>query len=520
MAGIDPYHKWLGIPPHEQPPTYYRLLGIDRFESDPEVIQAAADRQMAHVRTYQGGEHAVLSQRLLNEIASAKLCLIDGGRRASYDAARGLELPKALPEAPEAQRWRPAVVTALPVGIPITDIAEQPESGPQFDAPDEIPSLAVPMLRRKKRESNPTILIVGLMVAATLAGLMAFGMRGEQPGPGGAAESRRIRSEPVQLARAPALPPHWPRNAAPWPAQDPLPLPEPVAAANEAAEEDSPEDDPGTAPAPVAEVTQSVIAADLAPEPVTESLAERARKALANGDTERFERLMQSAAEVDRTGIDASFALGLYYAIIAGKPAVAERRFRECSDRLKSRVKGDPERDRELAIVQANLGLAKLQQRKYVDAITDWKHATAHASDVPDCASNIVKLAGIASRPLCSLPTQVKVSAIKLAPQVRGHSADGRSGWRYAGLRESLKFFPTIDLEDRRCMFCGDKGSVDCPVRGCAGGRVTVTRENVVGRNTATGENIFQSSDYQVPCRFCHGEGRVPCWGCERGSSR
>ena len=25
---FDPYHKWLGIPPEEQPPNYYRLLGV------------------------------------------------------------------------------------------------------------------------------------------------------------------------------------------------------------------------------------------------------------------------------------------------------------------------------------------------------------------------------------------------------------------------------------------------------------------------------------------------------------
>ena len=39
---IDPYHKWLGISPKDQPPDHYRLLGIDRFESDPEVISSAA----------------------------------------------------------------------------------------------------------------------------------------------------------------------------------------------------------------------------------------------------------------------------------------------------------------------------------------------------------------------------------------------------------------------------------------------------------------------------------------------
>jgi len=33
---FDPYHKWLGIAPKDQPPHYYRLLGIDPFEGDRE----------------------------------------------------------------------------------------------------------------------------------------------------------------------------------------------------------------------------------------------------------------------------------------------------------------------------------------------------------------------------------------------------------------------------------------------------------------------------------------------------
>src|SRR5687768_18381170 len=40
---FDPYHKWLAIPPEEQPPHHYRLLGIKLFESDPDVIESAAD---------------------------------------------------------------------------------------------------------------------------------------------------------------------------------------------------------------------------------------------------------------------------------------------------------------------------------------------------------------------------------------------------------------------------------------------------------------------------------------------
>ncbi len=83
---FDPYHKWLGIPQEEQPPGHYRLLGIARFEVDPDVIDAAFYRQTAHVRTYQLGPNSDLSQKLLNEIAGARACLIDPAKKAAYDA--------------------------------------------------------------------------------------------------------------------------------------------------------------------------------------------------------------------------------------------------------------------------------------------------------------------------------------------------------------------------------------------------------------------------------------------------
>jgi Concanavalin A-like lectin/glucanases superfamily len=82
---FDPYHKWLGIPPKDQPPNYYRLLAIDAFESDPEVIDAAANRQMAYVQQRSTGEHMSESQKLLNELAAARLCLLDKKKKAAYD---------------------------------------------------------------------------------------------------------------------------------------------------------------------------------------------------------------------------------------------------------------------------------------------------------------------------------------------------------------------------------------------------------------------------------------------------
>ncbi len=83
---FDPYLKWLGVRDAARPPNHYRLLGLEPFESDAEVISNAADRQMAHVRTFQTGEHSALSQRILNELAAARLCLLNRAQRAAYDS--------------------------------------------------------------------------------------------------------------------------------------------------------------------------------------------------------------------------------------------------------------------------------------------------------------------------------------------------------------------------------------------------------------------------------------------------
>lgn len=82
---FDPYYKWLGIPPSEQPPDHYRLLGIALYESDPEVIAHAADQRMAHLKNFQAGQHSVTSQRLLNQIAAAKLVLLSPRQKETYD---------------------------------------------------------------------------------------------------------------------------------------------------------------------------------------------------------------------------------------------------------------------------------------------------------------------------------------------------------------------------------------------------------------------------------------------------
>lgn len=82
---FDPYYRWLGIPAEEQPPDLYRLLGLARFEDNLDIIEGAADRQMEFVRRHQSGKHAALSQKLLNELARARVLFRDPERKQQYD---------------------------------------------------------------------------------------------------------------------------------------------------------------------------------------------------------------------------------------------------------------------------------------------------------------------------------------------------------------------------------------------------------------------------------------------------
>jgi hypothetical protein len=137
------YHVWLGIPLNEQPPNHYRLLGIALFETDLDVIDHAADRQMAHVRTFQSGRHGALSQQLLNELAGARLCLLDSHRKHDYDQ----QLRATLASKPQGVPVARAVPVAQPVGAPPrpTAVPSHPSDDDDFEVEPDLAPLAMPI---------------------------------------------------------------------------------------------------------------------------------------------------------------------------------------------------------------------------------------------------------------------------------------------------------------------------------------------------------------------------------------
>ncbi len=99
---FDALHKWLAIPPAEQPPNEYRLLGIALFEEDAEVIDAAADKHLAFLHGLANGEHGVEAEELSNRISAARLRLLNKKKKAAYDQQLRQQMSKPQGIAPSA----------------------------------------------------------------------------------------------------------------------------------------------------------------------------------------------------------------------------------------------------------------------------------------------------------------------------------------------------------------------------------------------------------------------------------
>jgi len=137
---FDPYRKWLGISAREQPPDHYRLLGLELFESDPDVIANAGDARSGHLKTFQTGEYSELSQRLLNEVAAAQVCLLNRAKKALYDG----QLQQRL-QADKAAEAKARVTPPPPQPPPLQPPSLQPPEDP-LGLPMQSPSSQPPPL--------------------------------------------------------------------------------------------------------------------------------------------------------------------------------------------------------------------------------------------------------------------------------------------------------------------------------------------------------------------------------------
>ena len=221
---FDPYHRWLGIPPKDQPANHYRLLGLGLFEEDPEVIRDAAERQMGHVRLYALGKHSDLSQRVLNELGAARACLLDRAKKAEYDG----RLRKA-----EEEKERPSTdVSDKPVVKPAVESDEYPIQSIEPSAappPPPPPFRAEPRVAKAAsggeqiRVAPPTLparhgmqpqtmagIVAGVTVVALLGVVLLYGLQDGARDPKAkpdAAAAPPPPQPPEALAASPVAPP-------------------------------------------------------------------------------------------------------------------------------------------------------------------------------------------------------------------------------------------------------------------------------------------------------------------------
>jgi|GEM_PF-3970394 len=197
---FDPYHVWLGIPPEEQPPNHYRLLGLRLLESDSDVISNALDQRLAFLRTLQAGKRGALSQKLLNEVSTAGVVLLNREKKEQYD--QSLRGPAIVPSAaPVPAAVRP-IAKPLPQAAPLVVAPKPSEPGIELAPPSAwgsqppvatMPAAPEPIARattvtkagakgvastRPLEPTNNPHLFPAIAAAVGLAGLIILGLGG------------------------------------------------------------------------------------------------------------------------------------------------------------------------------------------------------------------------------------------------------------------------------------------------------------------------------------------------------
>ena len=161
---FDPYYLWLGIPPKDQPPNHYRLLAVELFENNRDVIAAAADQRIVHLRTYQLSKHVDWSQRLLNEVAAARVCLLTPEKKAAYDV-RLRETLSQQPLTEDCEQRFSQELTELIAAAQVTKVGRSTREG---DSGKPLPPAPLMVGTRPLQSSAKSWPILTLYLAAAV----------------------------------------------------------------------------------------------------------------------------------------------------------------------------------------------------------------------------------------------------------------------------------------------------------------------------------------------------------------
>jgi hypothetical protein len=161
----DLYTEWLKIPPGHRPPDHYALLGLERFCSDASAIeQAVADRMelLDRYALHRDSARRSACQQMMNEVAQARIVLIDPQRRTAYDQTLEPAEPKVAAAEdramPEVEQWQtPTLAAPVPFVRPpsIEPRIDSKPLGAMFGQPHSAP--ATPLTMQDGESSQPAV---------------------------------------------------------------------------------------------------------------------------------------------------------------------------------------------------------------------------------------------------------------------------------------------------------------------------------------------------------------------------
>jgi hypothetical protein len=277
--GFNPYSEWLAIDCAGRP-DHYALLGLGRFEADPQRIALAADERIARLRKSASPERLTLAKSLAQEILAARNCLLSTADRTTYDA--------------QLRREHAAKKSPSPIGIALPPRAfdEDDEEPLEEDVPLEGIALPPDLPPPPAKLAAPPLVEVPVAVASPL---MEASIVVRQP----AAVSPRkpIAKLPLLIAgvaiglvgvSGAVILPNWLKSAPSQTALNPTPPEEQVVATNTSPPSEN-----------VAEDPEPAIAVTPNEEPAPEAIAPVATAPETNGETitPAEEELASSPAE-------------------------------------------------------------------------------------------------------------------------------------------------------------------------------------------------------------------------------
>lgn len=207
----DLYTAWLGIAAGPRPPDHYALLGLERFEKDPEKVRAAARERMKQVRA-RCLKFPKEGTQLLNEIAAAQVCLLDEKAREGYD--QSLSGPVLQVENAETGERLTYGVYGVEGMEPTAEPADEPEvvrpsrgrKRPTIheEEPDEVEEADEPTITAQRTSSHLTPPVaIGLGVGGALIALgmllvliVALKRKSAEPTVPGMVDDSPIKSSP------------------------------------------------------------------------------------------------------------------------------------------------------------------------------------------------------------------------------------------------------------------------------------------------------------------------------------